>query len=351
QRSVLILALVAVVSGNHVLDELRDRVISPEAEQLTGQALVDYVNANQQLFKTKLNSRFAGMSEERKKKMVNGIAAPIADLAAELDREGRVTHDANIDIPESFDARTAWHQCSTIGLIRDQSVCGACWAFIVSEVISDRICIASGGSKQYNISAADLISCCEYCGAACGGGLPLPALKYWVAQGLVTGSNYEDQLGCMPYPFPPCEHHNNNTGYPQCTSMPHGEAAECSKTCQPGYSLTYAQDKHYGKSAYGINKRVRDIQIEIMKNGPVAAAFDVYEDFLQYSGGVYFHLAGDYAGGHGVKVIGWGVDGTTPYWLAVNSWNEDWGENGLFRIIRGIDNCGFELAMVAGLPK
>jgi cathepsin B len=28
------------------------------------------------------------------------------------------------------------------------------------------------------------------------------------------------------------------------------------------------------------------------------------------------------------------------YWLVANSWNEDWGSNGFFKIQRGNDECG-----------
>lgn len=43
-----------------------------------------------------------------------------------------------------------------------------------------------------------------------------------------------------------------------------------------------------------------------------------------------------------MKIIGWGVENGVRYWLCVNSWNEDWGENGLFRILRGVNHCGIE---------
>ncbi|VDM75817.1 unnamed protein product [Strongylus vulgaris] len=111
-----------------------------------------------------------------------------------------------------------------------------------------------------------------------------------------------------------------------------------------------------GKSAYGVAKTVAGIQKEIMTNGPVEAGYTVYEDFYQYTSGVYVHTAGKQLGGHAVKILGWGVDNNTPYWLVANSWNTDWGENaitrsGYFRIVRGLNECGIEHSIVAGLPN
>ena len=63
-----------------------------------------------------------------------------------------------------------------------------------------------------------------------------------------------------------------------------------------------------------------------MTFGPVEAAFSVYEDFLSYKSGVYQQKSGSPLGGHAVKILGWGVENETPYWLVANSWNEDWGD-------------------------
>jgi cathepsin B len=52
-----------------------------------------------------------------------------------------------------------------------------------------------------------------------------------------------------------------------------------------------------------------------------------------------------------VKILGWGEENSTPYWLVANSWNEDWGDNGFFKILRGKDECGIEDGIVAGAPK
>lgn len=55
-------------------------------------------------------------------------------------------------------------------------------------------------------------------------------------------------------------------------------------------------------------------------------------------------------GGHAVKIIGWGTDADSgeDFWLVVNSWNDSWGEGGLFRILRGVNACGIEAQIVAG---
>ncbi len=47
-----------------------------------------------------------------------------------------------------------------------------------------------------------------------------------------------------------------------------------------------------------------------------------------YLPGVYQHVSGGELGGHAIKIIGWGADDSTPYWLVANSWNSDWGDNG-----------------------
>ena len=90
---------------------------------------------------------------------------------------------------------------------------------------------------------------------------------------------------------------------------------------------------------------------EISTNGPVEAAFTVYEDFELYKSGVYQHVHGISLGGHAVKIVGYGVENGTPYWRIANSWNETWGENGFFKILRGSNHCGIEDDIYAGLPK
>ncbi len=54
-----------------------------------------------------------------------------------------------------------------------------------------------------------------------------------------------------------------------------------------------------------------------------------YFSVFIYNLGVYQHIEGDLLGFHAVKVIGWGIDSNTSYWLVTNSWNTDWGDDGM----------------------
>jgi len=102
-------------------------------------------------------------------------------------------------------------------------------------------------------------------------------------------------------------------------------------------------------TSFMLPQDITQIQTSIMTNGPVEAAFDVYADFFDYQSGVYQHRTGALEGGHAVRVLGWGMESGTPYWLVANSWGTSWGMDGYFKILRGSDECGFEEAMCAGM--
>lgn len=256
---------------------------------------------------------------------------------------------AEDDLPAEFDARTAWPKCPTIREVRDQGSCGSCWAFGAVEAMSDRVCIHSQGAVHFRFSADDLVSCCHTCGFGCNGGFPGAAWSYWVHKGLVSGGPFGSNQGCRPYEIAPCEHHVNGTR-PACNGE-EGTTPKCKRECQPTYQVKYADDRRFGRSSYSLQRDEQKIRQEIFKNGPVEGAFSVYEDLLNYKEGVYQHVAGKMLGGHAIRILGWGVENDTPYWLIANSWNTDWGQNGFFKILRGQNHCGIESDVSSGLPK
>jgi len=111
---------------------------------------------------------------------------------------------------------------------------------------------------------------------------------------------------------------------------------------------------------------VKQIQLELMRNGPGTAAFKTCDgmtticmrchircmtclstaDFHHYSGGVYVPTAPnngrDCSMGHAMVFVGWGEENGVPYWLLQNSWGVGWGEQGFVKFRRGSDDCGIE---------
>jgi cathepsin B len=287
------------------------------------------------------NTRFDGMS-------LNDIKSLMGAWESSSDQKlpyKDITPDPNA--PDEFFSATQWPNCQSIKEIRDQSTCGSCWAFGAAEAMSDRICIVSNQTLQVRISAEDLLTCCRSCGAGCNGGYPDAAWLYFKNTGIVTGWLYNTTGWCQPYTFPPCDHHVNGTYGPCGASKP---TPSCKTSCVSGYNKTYANDRWHASQVYAVGPNVDKIQTEIMTNGPVEAAFNVYEDFLTYRSGVYHHTSGSLLGGHAVKVVGWGVEGGVAYWLVANSWNEGWGDKGFLKIRRGTNECGIESGMHAGIP-
>ncbi|VEL39059.1 unnamed protein product [Protopolystoma xenopodis] len=224
--------------------------------------------------------------------------------------------------------------------------------------MSDRNCIYSSGRYTEELSREDMLSCCgRFCGLGCEGGYPSRTWKYWIESGIVTGGAYQAEDSCKPYEFPPCSHHVNST-YPPCGAL--YPTPKCVKTCQTDYGKSYTKDLHSGEITLKIPKTCslvfqvkgeEKIMMELMKNGPLEAVFDVYGDFMNYKSGVYQDEAGEYINPHIVKLIGWGVEENTKYWLWINSWNNVWGDNGLFKIIRGVDKCRIESDQLGGVTK
>jgi len=215
--------------------------------------------------------------------------------------------------------------------------------------MSDRICIASNGKLQTRVSTTNLLGCCTACGDGCNGGELGPSFQYWKQHGIPTGGLFNDTKTCQPYPFAPCDHHVDGK-YGPCPEADY-ETPSCQHECGDGYPVSFEKDLQFASSVYSLPNRETNIMAEIFEHGSVEAGFNVYEDFLNYKSGVYQNVSGDVLGGHAVKIIGWGVLDGTKYWTIVNSWNEGWGDNGTFKILRGTNHCGIEEDVVGGIPK
>eukprot|EP00727_Mastigamoeba_balamuthi_P003504 m51a1_g13150 putative cathepsin b-like cysteine protease (317) ;mRNA; r:15489-16541 len=231
-------------------------------------------------------------------------------------------------LPKFFDSLTEPRFANCSGVmrnIRDQRHCGSCWALGSIQTMSDRLCLATGQQRQ--LSAAD-VAFCSGCGG-CGGAPESCGFQYFSETGIVSEE-------CAPYgsyiPY----------GWPDAQKSP-----RCTRECENGAS--WDEDKTASRD-YGYAEDELGMMSEIYRHGPGSAAFTVYKDFKTFAGGVYHHVTGEYLGGHVVKLYGWGeqrVRGEVEkYWLVANSWGEDWGDRGLFKMRRGANECGIEDGLI-----
>jgi len=153
------------------------------------------------------------------------------------------------DIPDSFDSREQWPDC--IGTVRNQLHCGSCWAFSASEVLADRLCI-NQGIKDVVLSTQDLVSCDTLNAHGCKGATITSAWNFFNTNGVVDEE-------CYPY------------------TSGKGDTGTCEqKSCKTYKSTAPTQ---IGTEA--------SWKTEIMKNGPVNAAYVVFSDFMHYKSGIY----------------------------------------------------------------
>jgi len=242
---------------------------------------------------------------------------PVEQIKAMMGTKLRVVDQktsGNFQHDDSFDARKTWGK--KVHSIRDQGQCGSCWAFGATEALSDRFAIEQDVdvvlSPQYLVS-------CDQGNYGCMGGYLDVAWEFMETTGTVTDD-------CYKY-----------------TSGETGKDGDCPDKCADGSDLTFyhAKDVQFGTS-------VDDTMDALQHDGPVEAAFTVYEDFMNYQSGIYEHTSGSMLGGHAIKAVGWGTDESgTDYWIMANSWGTSWGMDGFFMIKRG--DCGIDGQMTYGL--
>lgn len=166
-------------------------------------------------------------------------------------------------------------------------------------------------------------------------------------QGVVSGGQYQGTgvFGkglCSDFSMPHCHHHGPQgddpypaEGKPGCPAQKNPPGPKHCDLDAVAPHNDYASDKYSFEGATITARGEKNMMHALYEGGPLEVAFTVFSDFENYQSGIYHHVHGLPAGGHAVKLVGWGVENEVKYWKIANSWNPHWGENGYFRIKRG----------------
>ncbi|KAJ8555541.1 hypothetical protein K7X08_013037 [Anisodus acutangulus] len=223
------------------------------------------------------------------------------------------------DLPADFD----WREKGAVTGVKNQGSCGSCWSFSTTGAVEGAHFLTTG--ELVSLSEQQLVDCdheCDpqdksACDAGCGGGLMTTAFEYTLkAGGLQREKDY-------PY-----------TGR--------------DGKCHFDKSKVAAAVSNF--SVIGLDED--QIAANLVQHGPLAVGINAA--WMQtYIGGVSCPLLCFKHQDHGVLLVGYGSAGFAPirlkekpYWIIKNSWGENWGEHGYYKICRGHNICGVD-AMVS----
>jgi len=197
-----------------------------------------------------------------------------------------------------------WVSKGAVTGVKDQGQCGSCWAFSSTGSIEGAVFLKHG--HLTSLSEQQLVDCStSYGNAGCNGGLMDSAFKYVQANGLCLESAY-------PY------------------SAKNGACKSSSCAPSTDSKITGYKDVTHTENALGgaVDLTPVSIAIEADQSG-----------FQLYKSGVFCGTCGTSLD-HGVLAVGYGDEGTSPYWKVKNSWGTSWGESGYIRLCRNSNKCG-----------
>ncbi|XP_059051472.1 cathepsin S-like [Achroia grisella] len=186
--------------------------------------------------------------------------------------------------------------------LEEQFKCGACYAFAVAHALQAQVYRKHGDWRE--LSPQQIVDCSYKDGnMGCNGGSLRAALRYAAREGLVLESHY-------PY--------KGKKG--RCHYIREAPRAKPRR-----WAMIPAGDED------GMERALATI-------GPLAVAINASPfTFQLYRSGIYDDpFCVPWTLNHAMLLVGY----TPEYWILLNWWGKQWGENGYMRIRRGFNRCG-----------
>ena len=239
--------------------------------------------------------------------------------------------------------------------VRTQGQCASCWAFVVADMMADRVSLHTRGRKREHLSPQQLLSCFLPRWFRCDrGGIPEIALRYVVTRGLLTEKAYPYENELMTK-IGSCRD-GKKMGFWEMWNVD-GKRHEKSpdRVFAEGGSIRSLCDDPISQEV--INANVLNMKVEIMTNGPIIGTLLVYDDLYDYDGSSVYEVGKNATlmGGHAVEIFGWSDAGANTeevgfqgaYWHVRNSWlmwpkNLPYQHTGWFYVKMGKNEAGIE---------
>jgi len=214
---------------------------------------------------------------------------------------------------EALDQDFDWVAKGAVTKVKNQGICGSCWAFSATGALEGASFVAGNGLTP--ASEQQLVDCSHNGNEGCDGGLPSNAFAFLMEHEVCSEESY-GYTG------------KDGTCKPNCTAaIPMGDVA--------GFKRVHPRSEQALMSA------VMQQPVSVGIEGD-SLLFQLYQ----------FGILSGWCGttlNHGVLVTGFGTGsgkGSMPYWKVKNSWGAGWGEKGYLRIRRvgdGTGKCGIQL--------
>ncbi|MCS7056561.1 MAG: C1 family peptidase, partial [Thermoflexales bacterium] len=245
------------------------------------------------------------------------VTLPEQDGALDPSADAQMIHN----LPPYFN----WCSQGKCTPIRDQRMCGSCWAFATVGAMESAVLIARPdiSPNMLNFSEQFLVSCNRR-GWGCDGG-------WW-------GHDYHTNLPIVGEPM---------AGPVGERFFPYQAADVPCRSPYPHFWQAKAWRYVDPVNPFSVPS-VNQLKQAILRYGPISVAVWAGPAFMHYRGGVFRtnEAPSKNAVNHGVVLVGW--DDSQQAWIMRNSWGASWGEGGYMRIGYGVSNIGYKASYVDG---